>query len=117
MEKSDMAYYGGYITVFIMAGVWLLAWSLEALSFGDAFLLWLLSAGIILVAIGALGTSDFRRASSFQITAGLVLSIFVLIMLAVTSDIIGGFVGASIGIILIGIVGLLMLIRNTRQVA
>ncbi len=115
MEKSDIAYYVGYIVILIMAGVWFLAWTLEAMSLGEAFLFWLLSTGVMLVIIGAIGSSDSRRASTFQITTGLVLAIFVLIMLAVTGDILGGFVGAAVGIILIGIVGLLMLLRNMKQ--
>ena len=115
MEKSDIGYYIGWILILIMAGIWLLVWAMDAMSFGEAFLFWLLSTGVLLVMIGAIGSSDSRRASTFQITSGLVLSIFVLIMLAITSDILGGFVGAAIGIILIGIVGLVMLLRNIRQ--
>ena len=112
MEKSDIGYYVGWIVVLIMAGVWLLAWAMDAMSFGEAFLFWLLSTGLLLVIMGAISSSDSRRASTFQITSGLVLSIFVLIMLSITGDMIGGFVGAAIGIILIGIVGLVMLLRN-----
>ena len=115
MEKSDIGYYVSYIAILIMAGIWLLAWALKTMSLGEAFLFWLLSVGILLVIIGAMGSSDSKRASTFQITTGLVLAIFVLIMLGVTSDILGGFVGAAIGIILIGIVGLLMLLRNMKQ--
>ena len=114
MEKSDIGYYVGWIAILIMAGVWLLVWALEAMSLGEAFLFWLLSAGVLLVVIGAIGSSDSRRASTFQINTGLVLAIIILIMLGVTSDILGGFVGAAIGIILIGIVGLLMLLRNIK---
>ena len=96
----------------IMAGVWLLTWAMGVMSFGEAVLLWLLSAGVLLVVIGAIGSSG---ASTFQITSGLILSIFVFIMLAIISDVLGGFVGAAVGIILIGIVGLVMLLRNIRQ--
>jgi hypothetical protein len=117
MNKSDIAYYVSYIIVLLMAGIWLLAWALGAIPLGEAFMFWLLSIGILLVVIGAIGTSASRGASSFQINTGLVLSIVVLIVLAVTSDILGGFVGAAIGIILIGLVGLLMLLRNIRQEA
>lgn len=112
MEKSDIGYYVGWILILIMAGIWLLTWAMDAISFGEAILFWLLSAGILLVIIGAISSSG---ASTFQITAGLILSIFVLIMLAITSDLFGGFVGAAIGIILIGIVGLVMLLRNIRM--
>ncbi len=115
MEKSDIGYYISWIVILIMAGMWLLVWALDAMSFAESFLFWLLSAGVLLVIIGAIGSSDSRRASTFQITTGLVLSIFVLIMLGVTSDIMGGLVGAAIGIILIGIVGLVRLRRNIRQ--
>lgn len=114
MEKSDIGYYVGWILMLIMAGVWLLAWAMDAMSLGEAFLFWLLSAGILLVIIGAIGSSDSRRASTFQITAGLILSVVIFIMLGITSDILGGIVGVAIGIILIGIVGLLMLLRNIK---
>ena len=82
MEKSDIGYYIGWILILIMAGIWLLAWAMDAMSLGEAFLFWLLSAGVMLVIIGAIGSSDSKRASTFQITSGLVLAIIVLIMLA-----------------------------------
>jgi len=115
LRKSDIGFYVGWILVIILAGIWLLVWALEMMGLGDALLMWLLSAGVLIVAIGAIGTSESHSASTFQIGGGLVLSIFALILLGVTSDIVGGMVGAAIGIILIGIVGLLMLLRNIRQ--
>lgn len=113
MEKTDIMFYTSWLVILIMAGIWLLAWALGAMSLGDAFLFWLLSAGILLVIVGSAGGP--MGASTFQIISGLVLSIVVLIVLAVASDILGGFVGAAVGIILIGIVGLLMLLRNIKS--
>jgi hypothetical protein len=112
MKRSDITYYVGYLSLFIMLGVWMLLLAMDILSFGEAFLMWLLSAGILLVVIGAVNRS--RGASNMQLAAGLVLAVFVLIMLAVSSDILGGFVGAALGIILIGVIGLALLFRNIR---
>ena len=58
MERSDMAFNIGYLVILIMAGVWLLAWAIGTIGLGEAFLFWLLSAGILLAIIGAMGSSD-----------------------------------------------------------
>lgn len=112
MKRSEITYYVGYLSLFIMLGVWMLMLAMDMLSFGEAFLLWLLSAAVLLVAIGALNRS--RGASNMQLASGLILAVFVLIMLAVSSDLLGGFIGASVGIILIGVIGLALLFRNVR---
>jgi len=107
MKKNDFVYYAGWLTMLILMGVWMLAWAVGAVQFGEAFLLWLLSGGILLIIIGTISGS--WSASSFQLGAGMVLSVFMLMMLAVSSDILGGLVGAAVGIILIG-----MLLRNVK---
>jgi hypothetical protein len=116
MKKTDIVYYVGYLTLFILFGVWMLLWALEAVHFSEALLLWGLSAGIILVIIGGSGISG-RGASNFQLGAGLGLSAFMLILLGVTGDAIGGIVGAAVGIIVIGIIGLVLLFRGIRKEA
>ena len=113
MKRNDVVYYVGYLIVFIMLGIWMLIWALDAILFREALLLWFLSAGILLMIIGG-GNLSGRRASNVQLGAGLLITAFILIMLAMTSNLIGGFVGASIGIILIGIIGLILLFRNIK---
>ncbi|MDO9537448.1 MAG: hypothetical protein Q7J68_03915 [Thermoplasmata archaeon] len=117
MNKSDMAYYLGYITLFIMLGVWMLLWAMKVIGFGDAFLLWLLSAGVLLIIISASGAASTMGSANFLLGTGLLLSVFTLIMLALTSNAIGGLIGAAVGIILIGIIGLVLLYRKIRQEA
>ncbi|MBA3045607.1 MAG: hypothetical protein KKH41_04725 [Candidatus Thermoplasmatota archaeon] len=112
MKRRDLVYYVGWFTLLILLGVWMLLWALGTLKFGEAILLWLLSASMLLVVIG--GISGRRPASNVQLGAGLVLCVFVLIMLGIVSDVLGGFVGAAVGIILIGIIGLLLLFRNIK---
>jgi len=114
MKKADIVYYVGYLTLFIMLGVWMLVWAMDALRFRDAFLMWMLSAGILLIIIAAISA---RGSSNVQLGAGLLLSAFTLVMLGVMSDAMGGLVGAAVGIILIGIIGLILLFRNIKQEA
>jgi hypothetical protein len=116
MKKTNIVYYVGWMTLLILLGMWQLAWALDAVLFREAAMLWLVSAGIILIIIGASGVSG-RGASNFQLGAGLSLTVFMLIMLGVTSDVLGGLVGASVGIILIGIIGLALLFRKIRTEA
>ncbi len=113
MKKTEMVYYAGYLTLFILFGVWMLVWALGGARLGQAFLLWLLSAGIMLVIIGGSNVSG-RGASNFQLGSGLVLSAFVLIMLGLSGNIIGGAIGAALGIIIIGIIGLVLLFRKVK---
>jgi hypothetical protein len=115
MKKTDMAYYAGYLTLFIMFGVWMLVWAVGAMKFGQAFLMWMLTGGIILVIIGGSGVS--RGASNFQLGGGMALSAFTLIMLGLTGNIIGGAVGAALGIIIIGLIGFILLFRKIRAEA
>ena len=116
MKRNDIVYYAGYLILFIMLGVWMLAWAMGSIGLGEAFMLWLLSGGVLLIAIGGSNISGMA-ASNFQLATGLVLAVFILIMLGVTSDIIGGLVGAALGIILIGIIGLMLLFRGIRMEA
>ena len=116
MKKTDIVYYVGYLTLFIMFGVWMLVWALDALNFRDAFLFWMLSAGMMLVIIGAIGASN-RVGSNFQLGAGLMLSAFTLIILGVTSKAMVSLVGAALAIILIGIIGLILLLKNIKMEA
>jgi hypothetical protein len=116
MKKTDIVYYVGYLTLFILFGVWMLVWAMDALIFRDAFLLWMLSAGILLIIIGASGTST-RGGSNVQLGAGLLLSAFTLILLGIMSDVMGGRIGAAVGIIVIGIIGLILLFRNIKMEA
>ncbi len=112
MRKKDIVYYVGWLTLLILLGVWMLIWALGALRLGEAFLLWLMSAGIMLVIIGVL--SGAKRVSNIQIGSGLALMVFTMILLGIASDVLGGLVGASVGIILIGIIGLALLFRNIK---
>ena len=115
MDRSDLMYYLAYIFLFILLGVWLLLWTLGAIGgFGEMLLIWLLSIGILMLAFGSVRTRESPQGSTMLIAAGMLLSIFMLIMLAVVSDIIGGWVGASVGIILFGMVGLILLFRGLR---
>jgi hypothetical protein len=116
MKRNDIVYYVGYLTLFILFGVWMLLWALDAVLFREAILLWGLSGGIILVIIGGSGVSG-RGASNFQLGAGLGLTAFMLILLGVTSDVMGGLVGAAVGIIIIGIIGLVLLFRGIKKEA
>ncbi|MDD4308277.1 MAG: hypothetical protein PHU53_05660 [Thermoplasmata archaeon] len=113
MRRTDVIYYGGYLALFILFGVWMLVWALNMAGIGQAFLLWLLSAGIILMVVGVINASG-PTASNLQLAGGMGLSAFMLIMLALSGDIIGGAVGASVGIILIGIIGLVLLFRRIK---
>jgi len=112
MKKNDFVYYAGWLTMLILMGVWMLLWAMGTVHFGEAVLLWLLSGGILLIIIGSISGS--WSSSSFQLGAGMVLSVFMLMMLAISSNIIGGIVGAALGIILIGIIGLVLLLRNIK---
>ena len=112
MRKRDVVYYVGWFTLLILLGVWMLLWALGSLDMSEAFLLWLMSAGILLVIIGLVSGS--RNASNFQLGAGLALTVFTLILLGIFSKVLGGLVGAAVGIILIGIIGLALLFRNIK---
>jgi hypothetical protein len=115
MEKSDLLYYLAYILLFIFLGIWLLLWALDVVEkLGDTFLLWLLTAGVLMLVFGMVKTRDAPQGSIMLIASGAVLSVFTLILLAVLSDIIGGWVGASVGIIIIGIVALVILFMMAR---
>ncbi|MFO7618272.1 MAG: hypothetical protein R6W91_01215 [Thermoplasmata archaeon] len=112
MRKNDIMYYVGWFTLLILLGVWMLVWALGAARMGEAFLLWLMSAGILLIIISFV--SGPRGISSFLLGAGLALTVFTLILLGIASNILGGLVGTAVGIILIGIIGLALLFRNIR---
>ena len=112
MDKSDKMFYVAWITLFILLGVWIVIWALDMVDFGEMFLLWLLCAGILLIALGTIRTRQAPKGSNLLIASGMLLSILMLMSLAVMSDLLGGWVGAGIGMILIGIVGLFVLIRN-----
>ena len=114
MERSDMMYYGAYITLFILLGIWIVIWALDMVTFGEMFLLWLLCAGVLMIALGTIRTREAPRGSNVLLAAGMLLTIVMLMSLAIMSDIIGGWIGAGIGIILIGIVGLFILFRNMK---
>lgn len=116
MKKSDIVYYVGYLALLILFGVWMLMWAVDAVRFREAFMLWMLSAGIMLILIGAIGAGT-KSASNAQLGAGLLLSAFTLILLGLSSDIMGGLVGAAVGIILIGIIGLVLLLRKIKTEA
>lgn len=113
MKRTDIVYYAAYLTLFIMFGVWMLAWALDAVLLGEAFLLWMLSGGLILMVIGGAGFSG-RGASNFQLGGGMALSAFTLILLGLRGDVIGGAVGAALGIIILGIIGFILLFRNIK---
>jgi len=113
MKRNDIVYYAGWLTLFILFGVWMLVWALDAVRLGEAFLLWLLSGGIILILIGGSNVSG-RGASNFQLGGGMALSAFTLILLGLRGDIIGGAVGTAVGIIILGIIGLVLLLRKIK---
>ncbi|KYK29599.1 MAG: hypothetical protein AYK23_01675 [Candidatus Proteinoplasmatales archaeon SG8-5] len=114
MEKSDMMYYVAWITVFILLGLWIVIWALEVVNLGEMFLMWLLSDGILMIVLGIIRTREAPRGSNVLLATGMLVSILMLMALAVMSDIVGGWVGAGIGMILIGVVGLIILFRNLK---
>ncbi len=115
MEKSDLMYYTAYILLFILLGVWLLIWAIDMIRLDEMFLLWLLSAGIMMIALGTVKTEEAPGGSTLLIGAGMLLSIFMLMFLAIMSNIIGGWVGAALGIIVIGIAGLVVLLMTIKR--
>jgi hypothetical protein len=112
MRKRDVVYYVGWFTLLILLGVWMLLWALGSVRMGEAFLLWLMSAGILMIIISFVSGS--RGASNFQLGAGLSLTVFTMILLGIFSNVLGGLVGVAVGIILIGIIGLVLLFRNMK---
>ncbi len=100
MEKSDMMYYSAYLILFILLGVW--------------FLFWLLSAGVLMIILGTFRTKEAPHGSSLLIGSGMLLSIVMLLFLAITTNLIGGWVGAALGIILIGITGFVILLMSMK---
>jgi hypothetical protein len=114
MEKSDLMYYVAWITVFILLGLWIVIWALDAVDLGEMVLLWLLCNGILMIVLGMVRTKEAPRGSNVLIASGMLVSILMLMALAVMSNVIGGWVGAGVGMILIGIVGLIILFRNLK---
>jgi hypothetical protein len=114
MEKSDLMYYVAWITVFILLGAWVVIWALEIVDLGEMFLMWLLCDGILMIVLGLVRTREAPRGSNVLIASGMLVSILMLMALAVMSNIIGGWVGAGIGMIFIGVVGLIILFRNLK---
>jgi hypothetical protein len=115
MEKSDMMYYTAYILLLILLGVWLLVWAVGIIALDEMFLFWLFSAGLLMIVFGTVRTKEAPRGSTLLIGAGMLLSILMLMFLAIITDLIGGWVGAAIGIILIGIAGLIILLLSLRR--
>ena len=114
MEKSDMMYYSAYLILFILLGVWFLFWALGYVGLGEMFLFWLLSAGVLMIILGTFRTKEAPHGSSLLIGSGMLLSIVMLLFLAITTDLIGGWVGAALGIILIGITGFVILLMSMK---
>jgi hypothetical protein len=114
MEKSDVMYYVAWISVFMLLGIWIVIWALEAVDLGEMFLLWLLCDGVLMIILGMVRTREAPRGSNVLIASGMLVSILMLMALAVLSEIIGGWVGAGVGIICIAIVGLIMVVRNLK---
>ena len=114
MEKSDLMYYVAWITVFILLGLWIVIWAVGAVDLGEMVLLWLLCDGILMIVLGMVRTKEAPRGSNVLIASGMLVSILMLMALAVMSEILGGWVGAGIGMILIGVVGLIILFRNMK---
>jgi hypothetical protein len=112
MERSDMMSYVAWITLFILLGLWIVIWALGAVDLAEMLLLWLLCAGIMMIVLGFIRTREAPRGSNVLIASGMLLSIVMLMALAIMSNVIGGWIGAGIGMILIGVVGLIMLLRN-----
>jgi hypothetical protein len=70
MEKSDLMYYTAYILLFILLGVWLLIWAIDMIKFNEMFLFWLLSAGIMMIALGTIKTKEAPGGSTLLVGAG-----------------------------------------------
>ncbi len=115
MEKSDVMFYSAYIILFILLGVWFLFWALDYVGLGEMFLLWLLSAGVLMILLGTVRTREAPSGSTILLGGGMLLSIVMLMFLAIVTDIVGGWIGAAIGMILIGIVVFIILLLNMRK--
>jgi hypothetical protein len=115
MEKSDIIYYVAWILTFILLGVWVLVWAMDYVSFLEMVMVWLLSVSILLIIFGTMRSEDAPRGSTVLIGAGLLLAIFMIVLLGVTTDLIGGLMGMGFGIILVGIAGLVLLFLSIRQ--
>jgi hypothetical protein len=66
----------------------------------------------LMIALGTIRTREAPKGSNVLLASGMLLSIVMLMSLAVMSDLLGGWIGAGIGMILIGVVGLFVLFRN-----
>jgi len=115
MEKSDVMFYSAYIILFILLGVWFLFWALDYVGLGEMFLFWLLSAGVLMILLGTIRTREAPSGSTLLLGSGMLLSIVMLMFLAIATDMIGGWVGAAVGMILIGIVVFIILLLNMRN--
>ena len=115
MQKSDMMYYVAWILTFILLGVWILVWAMDYVGFLEMVMVWLLSVGILMIIFGTLRSEDAPRGSTVLIGAGMLLAIFMIVLLGIMTDLIGGFLGIGFGIILVGITGLVLLFLSIRQ--
>ena len=110
-----MMFHSAYIILFIMLGVWFLFWALEYVNLGEMFLLWLLSAGVLMILLGTVRTREAPSGSTLLLGSGMLLSIVMLMFLAIITDVVGGWVGAAVGMILIGIAVFIIMLLNIRQ--
>lgn len=115
MQKSDMIYYVAWILTFILLGVWILVWAMDYVNFVEMVMVWLLSIGVLMIIFGTMRSEDAPRGSTVLIGAGMLLAIFMIVLLGVMTDLIGGFLGIGFGIILVGIAGLVLLFLSIRQ--
>ena len=115
MQKSDLMFYSAYLLLFILLGVWLVIWATEYVDFTEMFLLWATCAGILMILLGTIRTKEAPHGSSLLIGSGMFLTIITLMLLAMLTDVIGGWLGAGIGIILIGITGFIILFMNMSR--
>jgi hypothetical protein len=110
-----MIYYVAWILTFILLGVWILVWAMDYVNFVEMVLVWLLSIGVLMIIFGTMRSEDAPRGSTVLIGAGMLLAIFMIVLLGVMTDLIGGFLGIGFGIILVGIAGLVLLFLSIRQ--
>ena len=115
MEKSDIIYYVAWILTFILLGVWILVWAMDKVDFAEMVMVWLLSVGVLMIIFGTMRSEDAPRGSTVLIGAGMLLAIFMIVLLGVTTDLIGGVLGIGFGVILVGITGLVLLFLSIRQ--
>ncbi len=119
MKKEDLMFYLAYIILFILAGVWLLLWAVDVLTgIADVIMVWILSAGVMMLVFGNIKTRRKPKGDSTLVLGGLITTIVMLLLLALAHDMLEVWVMVGLAVIMVGITGLayfLMRIRGTIE--